>query len=147
MDFSALTTIALSDYTEEIFVPEFGRKHGYFPFKPAINASHPIDSLMLSGASIFGLDIKAKCRRKWYEDTGCDYNDIKTYLKLPFPVYLLWCCPIEKRVYGNWLNVLKDCMTIEGSCAYFPLNRMIPFRDLTNDETKFILDNTRSKYY
>jgi hypothetical protein len=102
---------------------------------------------MLSGASIFGLDIKAKCRRKWYEDTGMDLADYKTYLKLPFQVYILWCCPIEKRVYGNWLSILKDCMTIDGNCVYFPLNRMVPFRDLTEDETSFILKHTNSKYY
>lgn len=146
--FSALTTVKLSDYTEKLFIPEFSRKFNCKVYTPnETNKSFPIDCIALSGFSMLGLDIKAKCRRKFYEDTGADTKDIETYLMLPFDVYLLWVCPIEKRVYGNWLSVLNEFKNVVGKYTYFPLNQMVDFRDLTQEETDYILRYTRSNYY
>lgn len=147
--FSALTTVKLSDYTESIFIPEFAKQFKSKAYIPEDEStSHIIDCMLFSGFSfIYGLDIKAKCRRKWYDDTGADTKDIDNYLKLPFDIYLLWVCPIEKKVYGNWLSYLKEFRITEGKYTYFPLNKMELFRNLTKEETEIILKYTRSKYY
>lgn len=147
--FSALTTVKISDYTESIFIPEFAKRFKSKAYTPEDESkSHLIDCVLFSGFShIYGLDVKAKCRRKFYHDTGADTKDIENYLKLPFDTYLLWVCPIEKRVYGNWLSHLNQFKTIEGKYTYFPLEEMIDFRELTQEETEVILKYTRSKYY
>ncbi len=147
MDFSALTTTILGTKAEQILISEFARKMGYFPFIPGIDTSHPIDAICLSGASIWLLDIKCKSRRKYFFDTGMDRIDAIKYMGYPFPVYVLWADIVQKKVYGNWIKKLMPYSEIKDEYIYFPLDKMIPFRDLTEQEYIELKELERSSYY
>jgi hypothetical protein len=145
--FLNLTTTQLGTTAESMLIAEFAKSKGYFPYTPEIQASHPIDCLMLSGSSIWMMDLKCKSRRKYFADTGCDTLDVEKYINYPFPVYILWADIVQKKIYGNWLVKLYPHKKVENNITYFPLDMMVKYRDMTDDEYEELKKLERSKYY
>lgn len=147
MEFTALTTTKLGTKAEEIIINEFATSKGFFPYTPNKLASHPIDAILVSGHCQVWLDIKCKSRRKYFYDTGCDKKDIDAYLKAPCEVYLLWVDIVQKKIYGNFLKRLNQFRKDENGITYFPLDKMIHFRDMTEEEVVSLKEFERSNYY
>jgi hypothetical protein len=146
-NFNDLNTTKLGTVAENIIIAEFGISKGYMPYTPLINASHPIDCIMMSGTSMWLLDVKCKSRRKYFADTGFDTTDVEKYMQQKIPVYILWADIIEKKIYGNWLKKLYPYKKVEKDITYFPLDQMIFFRDLTENEYIQLKELENSKYY
>ena len=145
--FSALTTTKLGK-VGETYIAEFAKSKKSKAYIPAKDESYPVDSICISGNTIWFLEVKTKPRRKWYEDTGCDLNDFKLYCTLDGPVYILWADFITESLYGAWLDDLKPVLKEEkGKYAYFPLSSMTTYRTLTTPEVEELKKLNRSKYY
>jgi|LakMenEpi03Aug12_release.lakeMendotaPanAssembly.Ray.scaffolds.fasta_scaffold704687_2 hypothetical protein len=146
-NFQDLTTTKLGSAAESMLIAEFAKSKNYYPYTPAIDASHPIDCLMLSGTSIWMLDLKCKSRRKYFADTGFDTADVEKYSTYPFPVYILWADIVQRKIYGNWLKKLLPYKKVDGVITYFPLDMMIEYRDMTDYEYEQLKKLEQSKYY
>lgn len=146
MEFTKLQTTKLGTLAENLIINEFSTKKGYIPTTPSIDGPHLIDAICFNGETIFGLDVKCKSSRTYFPDTGCDTADILKYNQYPFPVYLLWVDPKTGEIYGNWLKKLDKHKKIEGKYCYFPLDKMVKFRDLTEKEIKELKQLENSNY-
>ena len=146
-EFTSLQTTQLGTIAEQIIINDFASSKNYFPYTPNKLSSHPIDAVLISGHSQVWLDVKCKSRRKHYADTGFDSSDVESYLKAPQQVYILWLDIVQKKIYGNFLKRLIPFRKDEGKITYFPLDKMVLFRDMTESEYKSLKQLEASKYY
>ena len=145
-NFLQLTTTKLGTLAEQMLINEFITGKGYFPFTPSADGSHPVDSCAFSWSGVsWYMDVKAKSRRKYYEDTGIDLADYNKYIKYDKPTYLLFADLVQGTVYGNWISNLR--IKTEGDVIYFPLEDMIHYRNLTDVEQATLKQYEQSKYY
>lgn len=141
MNFKNLQTTKLGEAAEHMVGKEFCQSKGYIPYVPAVDASHPVDFIAMSGASIFNLDVKCKSRMVYYPLTGIDKKDVNKYLTYAYPTYLLFVDIATCSVYGQWLQVLiKEPHTIfpgrlnKEDVMTWGLTAMTHYRYLTETE-------------
>lgn len=145
-NFGQLKTTQLGELAEAMIASEFCKSKGYSPFGPLMEGSHMIDCVMISGSSVCYLDLKCKSKRKYYPDTGFDTADVEKYMTYYFPVYILWADIVQKKIYGNWLKKLIPHKKVEGVITYFPLDKMIFYRDMTQEEFEQLKTLENNKY-
>lgn len=116
------------------------------------NSSHEIDFTIDDGQETYLADAKTKRCRAKYEDTGIDSKDYRNYKKLSKKlgkrVFIYFVDYYQKWIYGNYLDILDEYddrydengnftvhypMFYDG-VAYFPMDKMIYIRKLTDKE-------------
>jgi len=98
----------------ESLVDAFLLAKGCIPYAPQADKAHPFDRLCATGdkKTIFIAEVKTKARRTKYPDTGIDstaiagYSDIQEKHRLR--VFIFFVDEGEGRIYGNWLNDLRQ---------------------------------------
>lgn len=131
----------------ERILDTFIRQQGYVPYypDPGEGMRHPFDRLIASPDKrrLCIVEVKTKCRREAYEDTGInqchfdDYQHITTTYAIP--LFLAFVDAKVGQIYGNWWRELlkpreSDLRTMCGGCnaypwhcggiVYFPLEAM-----------------------
>lgn len=156
-EFNQLQTTKLGTAAENMLIREFAQSKGYMPFGPLVDGPHAIDSLMMSGCSLWGMDVKCKSSLYYYPETGIDAADYWKYINYPFPVYLLFADikDNQRKVYGQWIKKLSiDPGTKpyagktekQDGCMYFQLSAMTEYRALTDFEYQSLKVLENSKY-
>jgi hypothetical protein len=133
---------------------------GYQTYKPSFNESHKFDRLIFSKKTntFYISDIKTKPSRKFFPDTGIDVKHFNTYMEssknTSLDFLLLFVDELSKTIYGNTLKELTKISFVEHNSKtieypliqkgiiYFPLEKMIKFADLTDEEANIIWNKT-----
>lgn len=147
MKFNDLKTTKLG-YLGEKHIPEFCSAKGVKCYQPTTEGSHPVDSMgMTKNNKVFGVEVKTKPRLTFYNKTGFDLADYKTYINLDFPVYVLFVDHLTESIYGQWLSKLSHFKEIQGTFVYFPLDCMELYRELTREEINELKLHSSSNYF
>jgi hypothetical protein len=147
----------------EKLVAEFLLKKGVYVYKSTIEGSHPMDFLALKDGKLFPLDIKTKARRTHYKDTGINernyiiYNCFAEQHSIDF--WIIFVDEYEKRIYGNTLAELNKPFFKDGKnypliekdkynkmIRYWHIDKMLPFRNLTEEEVKKLKELSQRNY-
>ena len=151
----------IGDYGEAL-VQQYLEEHGCICYKSVTPKAHPLDYLVVwPDKTINGVEVKTKPSRDKYPDTGFNlkhyygYKQFTDALKISMRIYFVDSkCG---RIYGNYLCELDKPRMSEGRSypreesswngqliRYYPLDVMIPIRDLTNEEI-CVLNRLRSE--
>lgn len=150
--FSSKTT-TIKGISGENLCFEYLRAKGHTIYRPdKDDRAHPIDSFIVHGQkfTVCAADIKTKPKREAYPDTGIDLRHYGTYCYIKnvnnIPVFLFFVDEDEKRIYGNWLEILERRCEIQhngkklvyplwmGGQIYFPISVMIHIADIPDDK-------------
>jgi len=138
----------MGELAEEMILNEFVQSKNSYPFRPAIDGTHPIDSVNISQENkMWAMDMKCKPRRKYYADTGIDLRFYNSYGEIDktTPVYLLFVDTYTGTIYGNWMRFLTP--KFEGNMVYFNLDQMVHYRYLDQEEILLLQKHNKSNYY
>jgi len=136
---------------------------GWHIYTYSADQSHPVDMLAITpDKQLVGVEVKCKCARLYYPDTGIDrkdyyvYHDLQSQLNLP--VLLLFVDNYHRKVYGNYLDYLSQPLTIVDNhrelvypmilerYVYFPLQSMEHYADIPPAIVAQLNIHTHSKY-
>lgn len=151
MNFNNLKTTRYGAHAENMFINEFITSKGYIPYKPSINAPHPVDAIAMSGNSTFYVEMKAKSRMLKYDNTGIDLADWELYKTFPHPTYIIFADPTTKMLYGQWVQRLelqpsKNFGSGHKEVITWPLSGMTSIRALTETEAEILAQYENSSY-
>jgi len=139
----------------ENFVQEKLIEAGWVVYRPA-GGRHKVDFICERKNEFVAVDVKAKARRMYYDDTGIDARDLEVYEQLPFPVYLVFVDDITGTTYGESIAYLCIARRIEkytypmfsGHYVYFPLSVMKQLWEIPTDILQALQATTdRNKDY
>ena len=115
----------------EIAVDNFLRSKGIVPYMPVFDGAHPFDRLcaLPNKKNLFITEVKAKSKRKYYDDTGFNIRHYNEYLYI-FEKYKLqfYICFVDEdlgEIYGGKLNDMRKEKTV----AYKNKSITYPFFD------------------
>jgi len=137
---------------------------GWHIYAYALERPHPVDMLAITPHNrLVAVEVKCKCARIYYPDTGIDRNDYYTYhelqAQLNLPVLLLFVDNNSKTVYGNYLDNLSQPITIVDNkrtleypmivdrYVYFPLQAMEHYANIPPAIVAQLNIRTHSKYH
>ncbi len=137
---------------------------GWHIYAYSADQPHPVDMLAITpDKQLVGVEVKCKCARIYYPDTGIDRNDYYAYHELQsqlnLPVLLLFVDSYSKTVYGNYLDYLSQPLTIVDNkrelvypliteqYVYFPLQAMQHYADIPPAIVAQLGIRTHSKYH
>lgn len=150
-------------YAEDIVREYLRLTRGYQVYRPDFPGAHVLDKFVISPTvEVFGLDVKAKAKRKYYPDTGINVGHYRRYCKVMETVkdFILAFVDEEEGVcYGGFLSELNKARKIEnyyplqtleyprveGGIIYFPRDAMEKFFDLSEDQIKELKRLTTKK--
>lgn len=133
------------------------QKQGRIAYSPPPGIAHPFDLLIYNPADgrISLGEVKAKPRRKYYEDNGVSRRSYEKYHKIrskvPFPLTIFWVDEVLGMIYGGDLSRLmmphrsrdRDYpIACPGGRIYFALDWMRQFWDLTATEIATLREYT-----
>ena len=161
--FSQLPTTRKGTIAER-YVRDVLVSSGWHIYTYSADQSHPVDMLAITpDGRLVGVEVKCKCARIYYPDTGIDRNDYYAYhnlqSQLNLPVLLLFVDYYSKTVYGNYLNHLSQPKTIVDNqrtlhypmvtenLVYFPLQSMKHYADIPPAIVAQLNTRTHSKYH
>jgi len=139
-------------------------KNNIIPYHPVFDGAHPFDRLIATPdkKSLAIVDVKTKARRTYYPDTGIDNRHLKDYLFISnqhnLRVFLFFVDEFEKRIYGNYLDVLMEPRVINHNgkqinyplnyheITYFPLESMKNVSSLTDKESSDLKQLSQRSY-
>jgi hypothetical protein len=137
---------------------------GWHIYTYAVEQPHPVDMLAITpDGRLVAVEVKCKCARIYYPDTGIDRNDYYAYhnlqAKLNIPVLLLFVDNYSKTVYGNYLDYLSQPLTIVDNkrrleypmiadrYVYFALQMMEHYADIPPAIVAQLNIRTHTKYH
>ena len=137
---------------------------GWHIYTYSADQSHPVDMLAIApNRQLVGVEVKCKCARIYYPDTGIDRNDYYAYhnlqSQLNLPVLLLFVDNYSRTVYGNYLDNLSQPLTIVDNkrelvypmiteqYVYFPLQLMEHYSDIPPAIVAQLNTRTHGKYH
>lgn len=148
-------------------VDAFFRQKGYIPYYPDADKPHPFDRLIATPDKrrICIVEVKTKCRREAYRDTGINRRHYDDYMHITatynLPLFLAFVDAKEGQIYGNYLTELLKTRVPDdaieyrghlygpGGCEsypwehhgimYFPLSAMRILHVLTAEECAALL--------
>jgi len=137
---------------------------GWHIYAYAADQPHPVDMLAITpDGRLVGVEVKCKCARIYYPDTGIDRNDYNAYhnlqSQLNLPVLLLFVDNYHRSVYGNYLDTLSQPLMIVDNkrtleypmvvdrYVYFPLQAMEHYADIPPAIVAQLNTRTYSKYH
>jgi hypothetical protein len=137
---------------------------GWHIYAYAADQPHPVDMLAITPQNqLVAVEVKCKCARMYYPDTGIDRNDYYAYhdlqAQLNLPVLLLFVDNYSKTVYGNYLDNLSQPITIVDNqrellypmivdqYVYFALQLMEHYADIPPAIVAKLNSRTHSKYH
>lgn len=107
----------------EFIVDELLKKKGFYtipkylyvkkgaPSLFGLNNNIPVPDIDVSGNERFWLEVKRKERMHQHPATGFSSRIFNCYLEVQkitkTPVYILFIDKLERKCYGNWINVLN----------------------------------------
>jgi hypothetical protein len=161
--FSQLPTTRKGTIAER-YVRDVLVSSGWHIYTYSADQSHPVDMLAITpDGRLVGVEVKCKCARIYYPDTGIDRNDYYAYhnlqSQLNLPVLLLFVDHYSKTVYGNYLDYLSQPITIVDNkrtleypliteqYVYFPLQAMEHYADIPPAIVAQLNTRTHSKYH
>jgi hypothetical protein len=161
--FSRLPTTRKGAIAEQ-FVRDVLTTMGWHIYAYAAERPHPVDMLAITAdGQLVGVEVKCKCARIYYPDTGIDRADYYAYhqfqSQLNLPVLLLFVDTYSKTVYGNYLDYLSQPLTIVDNgrelqypmiterYVYFPLQAMEHYADIPPKTVALLNIYTSSKYH
>jgi hypothetical protein len=161
--FSKLPTTRKGAIAEQ-YVRDVLVSRGWHIYTYSADQSHPVDMLAITPDNrLTAVEVKCKCARIYYPDTGIDRNDYYAYhelqTQLNLPVLLLFVDNYNKTVYGNYLDTLSQPITIVDNkrtlnypmiveqYVYFPLQLMEHYANIPPAIVAQINTRTRSKYH
>ena len=146
----------------EKIVENYIEKKGYIVYKPSTKEAHPFDMLCIKGKKeIIIAEIKTKPKRKYYPDTGFNYQHYKDYLYIQekgLNVFIFFVDEELDAIYGNWLqtiskekSIMHNGKTIKypliiNNIIYFPVISMETIIKLTEIEIATIKSLYSGKY-
>jgi len=111
MNFTELPTYQIGQIGERL-IDEFLRQKGFIPYYPQPGAAHPFDRLIATPDKrrICIVEVKTKCRREAYDDTGIDQRHFDDYQRITFrynlQLFLAFVDAKVGQIYGNWWHEL-----------------------------------------
>jgi hypothetical protein len=141
------------------------RQKGYVPYYPDPGVPHPFDRLVASPDKrrIAIVEVKTKCRREAYADTGIDQSCFDDYqhitLTYGLRLFLVFVDAKVGTMYGNWWDELLKTRErpggvilpngerfgggsypwVSGGIVYFPLEAMTTLYVLTPADRERLL--------
>jgi hypothetical protein len=166
MTFTEQPTYQIGQIGERL-IDEFLKQKGYVPYYPLPGVAHPFDRLIATPDKrrICIVEVKTKCRREAYDDTGINQRHFDDYQHITFtyslPLFLAFVDAKVGQIYGNyWTELLKTrepegvvwlngkafghggCQSYpwtDRGIVYFPLSAMRVLHVLTAEERAEIL--------
>jgi len=137
---------------------------GWHIYTYSADQPHPVDMIAITpDGRLVAVEVKCKCARIYYPDTGIDRNDYYAYhnlqSQLNLPVLLLFVDHYTRTVYGNYLDYLSQPITIVDNqrelvypmigeqYVYFPLQVMEHYADIPPAVVAQLNTRTYSKYH
>jgi hypothetical protein len=137
---------------------------GWHIYTYSADHPHPVDMLAITSDNrLVAVEVKCKCARLYYPDTGIDRNDYYAYhdfqARFNLPVLLLFVDNYHRAIYGNYLDNLSQPITIVDNkrtleypmivdrYVYFPLQLMEQYADVPPNIAAQLNTRTHSKYY
>ena len=161
--FASMTTTQKGVKGEDLCF-DYLRARGHTVYRPdKEDRPHPIDSFIVHGQkfSVCAADIKTKPKRGAYPDTGINLDHYGTYCYIKnvnnIRVFLFFVDEDEKRIYGNWLDVLETRREVSHNGEtlvyplwmvrqiYFPISAMMHIADISDEAVEELkaMRNTR----
>ena len=161
--FSQLPTTRKGTIAER-YVRDVLVSSGWHIYTYSADQPHPVDMIAItSDGELVAVEVKCKCARIYYPDTGIDRNDYYAYhnlqSQLNLPVLLLFVDIYTKTVYGNYLDSLSQPLTIIDNqrelvypmiverYVYFALQAMEHYADIPPAIVAQLNSRTHSKYH
>jgi hypothetical protein len=131
------------------------RQQEFVPYYPEKGVAHPFDRLIASRDKrrLAIVEIKTKCRRVAYPDTGINLSHYRDYFHITaqysVPLFLAFVDAKLGQMYGGWFHdliktrepsvraQLAGCKSYPWTCngiVYFPLSAMRVLYALTREE-------------
>src|SRR6476469_2862840 len=139
----------------EAIVDSFLKSKKVVPYRPVYDGTHPFDRLCATTdkKTLYGIEIKSKARRTYYNDTGINVSHYNDYQNIQqtygIEVFIVFVDEYLKQIYGGRLSsldrpctantytgknphlmILKQYPSIEGGIIYFPCSLMQKIADL-----------------
>lgn len=123
---------------------------GFVVYRPVTHGAHAFDMMAIKNKKkVVALDVKAKARRTYYQDTGINLKHFYEYLDFAkqhnVEFWLLFIDEYEMKIYGNNLQKLQEPKIINGKeypliqntrngtqIIYWPLVNMITISVITD---------------
>lgn len=168
-DYTQTKTLRKGAIGEKLCKRWLENEHEYVVFTTDTQLPHDIDIIATKKGKwkeyIF-CEVKTKCAREHYPDTGFDKDDYDHYLELAkthnVKIFLFFADECGCTIYGQWLSELQKETTIThghktlsypwfqssswGDIVYFPLEAMKPITDIDEDTCFEIQQLTESNY-
>jgi len=161
--FSKLPTTRKGTIAER-YVRDLLVNRGWHIYTYSADQSHPVDMLAITpDGRLVGVEVKCKCARIYYPDTGIDHKDYYGYhnfeMAVGVPILLLFVDHQQRSVYGNYLDKLSQPLTIVDNkrelvypmiteqYVYFPLQVMEHYADIPPAIVAQLIVRTHSKYH
>lgn len=144
------TTVQKGNIGEKLVESEM-EEHGFIIYKPITEGAHAFDRLCIKGKEVAIIaEVKAKAKRKYYPDTGIDYNHYldykRMYEKYNLDTILFFVDEEACQIYSGRLSVLDKpepfyhkgkqltYPIIQNSIIYFHISKMKTLCDIHVDD-------------
>ncbi|MEE1963566.1 hypothetical protein V1387_12785 [Allomuricauda taeanensis] len=167
IDYTSTSTLKKGTIGERYIKPWI-EEQGFAVFTTDSKLPHDYDLLATNKQFKFIGEVKTKCAREFYPDTGFDLVDFKHYQTVSQEegkyCFIFFADECNCNVYGQWLHLLEEPTMIEHNgktlmypkietypngteIIYFPLSSLKPITEI-EEETCFELQQlTKSNYH
>lgn len=139
---------------------------GYVVYTPATKGAHAFDLLAIKDKKkCIALDVKAKARRIYYDDTGIDERLYKVYKSFSvnhnMPFWIVFVDEFTKTIYGNCIDELDSPYKCTSKGIIYPLlsesrdgkvmrywhlSKMLYIADITDDIANELKEYSQRSY-
>jgi hypothetical protein len=161
-NFTETKNFKKGEFAEKI-VTKFLEEKGYVVYKPETEGAHAFDRLAIKDKQqVIIAEVKAKAKRKHYDDTGFNITHYNEYIFLQakhnIPAFVFFVDEELGEIYGNFIKALNKPVLIEypnkkrkqiqypsreSGIIFFPLvNMKREIYKLSQEEIKTLQENT-----
>lgn len=166
-DYTQTDTLKKGTIGEQLCKKWLENEHGYAVFSTDTKCPHDIDLIATKkGEDYIFCEVKTKCAREHYPDTGFDKADYEHYVQLSekhnVKIFLFFTDECGCTIYGQWLSELQKEISVThghktlsypwfqssswGDIVYFPMEAMKPITEIDEDTCFELQQLTKSNY-
>lgn len=168
IDYSQTNTLKKGTIGEMLCKKWLEEEHGFSVFTTDTKLPHDVDLIATKkGKEFFFCEVKTKCARQHFPDTGFDKSDYEHYRKIAkkhnVEIFLFFVDECGCTIYGQWLSELEKEYTVSynhqsilypwfqtsswGEIVYFATDSMKTISEIEEDICFDIQQLTKSNYH
>lgn len=165
-DYTQTNTLKKGTIGENYVIPWL-EEQGFAVYTTTSKLPHDVDMYATNKQFKLIAEVKTKCSRKYYPDTGFDLSDFEHYQTVSREenklCYVFFADECQCNILGQWLHILAEPTTVTHNgkalmyprietnqkgeeIIYFPLEKLKPITDIDEDTCFEIQQLTETNY-